>query len=63
VSALDAWDFAVLTLALDLLSHHADVEIVSARAQRNTRKQVAMLAMRQQIASVRVKLRAMQGAT
>lgn len=60
MSALDAWDFAVLNLALSFLDHHAATELANAKAQRNNRKQLAMLVMRQQIATVRTKLQAMQ---
>lgn len=60
MSTLDAWDFAVLTLALSFLDHHAATEWANAKTQRNSRKQLAMLVMRQQIATVRTKLRAMQ---
>lgn len=59
MSAFDAWDLAVLTLALDLLRHHSDVELANARAQRNARKQLAMLVMREQIAVTRAKVAAM----
>lgn len=62
MSALDVWDLAVLTLALSFLDHHAAAEIASAKSQRNVRKQEAMMAMREQIATVRAKLLAMQGA-
>lgn len=61
MSALDVWDLAVLALALSFLDHHAAAEAASARSQRNARKQEAMLAMREQIATVRGKLLAMQG--
>lgn len=60
MSPLDAWDLAVLTLALDLLGHHTDVELANARNQRNGRKQQTLLAMHRQIATVSTKLRAMR---
>lgn len=60
MTALDAWDFAVLSLALDMLSHHTDVELASAQLRYNTRKRFALLAMRRQIVEVRAKLAAMQ---
>ena len=60
MTALDAWDFAVLSLALDMLSHHTDVELASVQVRYNTRRRFAMLAMRRQIIEVRAKLVAMQ---
>ncbi|WP_116812455.1 hypothetical protein [Steroidobacter cummioxidans] len=60
MTPLDAWDMAVLRLALDFLRHHADVSLATARAQHNIRKQSAFLALRAQIAVVRTKLHAMQ---
>nr|WP_298718756.1 hypothetical protein [uncultured Steroidobacter sp.] len=60
MSGLDAEDIIVLTLGLDLLSRHADIELANARRRGNSAKQLAMLNMRQQIATVRAKLSAMQ---
>lgn len=59
MSALDHWDLAVLDLALDFLGHHADTELLKARARCNRRKQLSMLALREQIGTVRTKLRLM----
>lgn len=60
MNALDAQDSIVLTLGLDLLSRHADIELADARRRGNNAKQLAMLNMRQQIATVRAKLSAIQ---
>lgn len=60
MSALDAQDIIVLTLGLDLLGRHADIELADARRRGNNAKQLAMLNMRQHIATVRAKLCAMQ---
>lgn len=53
-------DFLVLSLALDLLTRFTDGELAKARRQNNNAKQAAMLNMREQIATVRAKVRAMQ---
>jgi hypothetical protein len=59
--ALDPQNFVVLYLALDMLGRHAENELSKARKQNNAgAKQMAMIAMRQQIANVRVKLQAME---
>lgn len=60
MTPLDAWDVAVLNLALDLLGHHTDGRLAAARVQRTIRLQTAFLALRAQIAAVRKKLHAMQ---
>lgn len=61
MNALDAQDFVILHLALDLLSKHADDELAKARKQTNTSaKQMAMITMRQRIATVRAKVQAME---
>jgi hypothetical protein len=60
MTPLDVWDLAVLTLALDLLRHHTDVELAKARAQRNIRKRSQFLVLREQIAIVRTKLHAVR---
>lgn len=62
VRALDVWDLAVLALALSFLDRHAATEAASAKSQRNVRRQAAMMAMREHIATLRAKLLAMQGA-
>ena len=63
MNGLDAQDFAILGLALDLLSRYTNCELLKARRARNNAKQEAMIAMRTQIVTVRRKLRAMQLAT
>ena len=61
--ALNPQDIVVLYLALDMLGRHADIELSKARKQINaSARQLAMITMRQQIANVRAKLQAMEGA-
>lgn len=60
MSALDAQDFLVLHLALDMLSRHTDNELTQARQKGNSAKQMAMITMRTQIANVRAKVSAME---
>lgn len=57
MTALDRWDFAMLELALNMLDHHAEVELANAIT---SRKRASMLAMRRQIVEVRAKLKTMQ---
>jgi hypothetical protein len=57
--ALDAQDFLVLHLALDLLSKQTADELSKART---SAKRLAMTVMRSQIEAVRAKLEAMEGA-
>jgi len=59
MSPLDQWDLAVLDLALDFLGHHTDKELLKARERGNRRKQLSMLVLREQIGTVRTKLRSM----
>ncbi len=59
MSAFDQWDLAVLHLALDFLDHHVDTELLNARERGNRRKQLSMLVLREQIGTVRTKLRSM----
>lgn len=61
MTALDAQDFLVIHLALDMLSKHADNELAQARRKGNSAKQMAMITMRQQIANLRAKVCAMEG--
>lgn len=60
MKAWDTQDFLVLHLALDLLSKYTDE--LSKACNQNSTKNMAMLTMRQQIANVRTKLQAMEGA-
>lgn len=53
MTSLDAQDFLVLYLALDMLTRHAENELAQAA---NSTKRMAMLTMRQRAASVRAKL-------
>jgi hypothetical protein len=63
MNALDAEDFLVLHLALDLLSKYAEGELSKARQHNNTSaKQLALLNMRQHVKNVRGKLQAMERA-
>lgn len=59
MNALEAQDFIVLHLALDLLSKHTADE-VSKTSKQNGTKHIAMLTMREQIANVRTKLQALE---
>jgi hypothetical protein len=61
MSALDEQDFVVIYLALDMLGRHSDTELAEARLKGgNSVKQMALIAMRQRVANVRVKLQAME---
>lgn len=62
MTALDAEDFVLLLLALDLLARHTSDELAKARQVTNNAKQAAMINMRSRLLIVRGKLRVMQGA-
>lgn len=61
-NALDAEDFVLLLLALDLLDRHTSDELARARKATNNAKQAAMINMRSRLLVLRGKLHVMQGA-
>lgn len=61
-NALDAEDFVLLLLALDLLDRYASNELAKGRKAANNTKQATMINMRSRLLIVRDKLQRMQGA-
>lgn len=60
-ATLDAEDFVLIFLALDLLCKHTQVELANARKHNNNAKQAAMINMRSRLLIVRAKVRVLQG--
>ena len=59
-NALDAEDFDLLLLALDVLDQYTSDELSKARKAANNAKQAALLNMRARLIVVRAKIRTMQ---
>jgi hypothetical protein len=63
VSSLNAQDFNILKLALDMLSKHTEGEIAKAGWKGSNAKKLSLLTMRQQITDTRNKLAQCRSAT
>lgn len=59
MSPFTAADVQVLNLALDCLGRQSDAELALARRQTNHAKQLVLIALRQRLANVRIKVQAM----